>query len=849
MILNKFNILCCKTKSIPQLKLFTNLNINLLICIFERKPNSKNTMADTKFTTDEIDASELSFDDFKDIVIADYKLAFESRQASLLGRREVLTGKAKFGIFGDGKEIPQIAMAKAFKNGDWRSGYYRDQTFAFATGICTLKQFFAQLYANPDVTAEPASAGRQMNCHFATRSLNEDGSWKNLTEIKNSSSDIAPTGAQMARLVGLAYASKLFRKNPELDYLTNFSVKGNEVAFGTIGNASTSEGVFFEAINAAGVLQVPMAVSVWDDAYGISVPSKYQTTKEDISEILKGFQREEETNGYEIFKVKGWDYPALCETYQKAIAVCRAEHVPVLIHVTEVTQPQGHSTSGSHERYKDKKRLDWEKEYDCITQMRSWMLETGITTEEILIDIEEQAKKLVRETQKEAWNEFLDSIKQEQSEVINMINALSGDRADITKIAAQLGATPDALRKEVIAAARKAIRQTVNLPSQARNTLINWYQQQTTINTERYNSKLFTSGKESPFLVPTVVANFNEQSKMVDGRELLNACFDANFARDQRLVAFGEDLGSIGDVNQGFAGLQAKYSELRVTDCGIREMTIVGQGIGLAMRGLKPIAEIQYLDYLLYAINILSDDLASLSYRTKAGQKAPVIIRSRGHRLEGVWHSGSPMGMILSTLRGLHICVPRNMTQAAGIYNTLFRADEPALVIECLNGYRLKEKLPENVGEFTVALGKAEIIKHGTDITVVSYGSTLKIVEEAAEELAQMGISVEIIDPQTLLPFDTDKICAQSLAKTNKLLIVDEDVPGGASAYLLQQILETQEGYYLMDCQPKTLSAMAHRPPYGSDGDYFSKPSVDDVIETVYKMMSEAKPDKYPSIY
>lgn len=800
-------------------------------------------------TTTHIDASELSFDDFKVIVLNDYKIAYESRQASLLGRKEVLTGKAKFGIFGDGKEVPQIAMAKAFKKGDWRSGYYRDQTFAFATGISTIKEFFAQLYANPSVEADPSSAGRQMNCHFATRSLNDDGSWKDLTEIKNCSSDIAPTGGQMARLVGLAYASKLFRQNRELDYLKNFSVNGNEVAFGTIGNASTSEGVFFEAINAAGVLQVPMAVSVWDDGYGISVPAKYQTTKEDISEILKGFQREEGTNGYEIFKVKGWDYPALCETYQQAIDVCREEHVPVLIHVTEVTQPQGHSTSGSHERYKDKDRLAWEKEHDCILKMRNWMIESAIATAEELEELEETAKKFVKETQKEAWSEFLESIKQEQSEVINLINAVAGETTELAKIATQLASTSDAMRREIMSSARKALRLSVNKPSAERDALLKWYAKYSDINEEKYNSKLFTDGKESPFLVNTVAAEFTESSKMVDGRELLNACFDSNFARDQRLLAFGEDLGNIGDVNQGFAGLQEKFGDLRVTDTGIREMTIVGQGIGLAMRGLRPIAEVQYLDYLLFALNILSDDLASLSYRTKAGQKAPVIVRTRGHRLEGVWHSGSPIGMILGSLRGLHICVPRNMTQAAGMYNTLFRSDEPALIIECLNGYRLKEKLPENVGEFTIPLGKAEIVREGTDLTVVSYGSTLRIVEEAAEELALLGISIEIIDPQTLLPFDTDQLCKKSLQKTNKLLVVDEDVPGGGSAFILQQILEVQQGYYLLDAQPKTLTAKAHRPPYGSDGDYFSKPSVDDVIEAVYAMMNENNSAKYPAIF
>lgn len=806
-------------------------------------------MLNDKLTTNPIDASELSFDDFKKIVIDDYKIAFESRQASLLGRKEVLTGKAKFGIFGDGKELPQIAMAKAFKNGDWRSGYYRDQTFAFATGICTIKEFFAQLYANPSVEADPASAGRQMNCHFSTRSLHEDGSWKDLTAMKNSSSDIAPTGGQMARLVGLAYASKLYRQNPELEYLKNFSVNGNEVAFGTIGNASTSEGVFFEAVNAAGVLQIPMAMSVWDDAYGISVPAKYQTTKEDISEILKGFQRDDQNAGYEIYKVRGWDYPALCETYQQAVRVCRDEHVPVLIHVTEVTQPQGHSTSGSHERYKDKARLEWEREFDCIRQMRLWMIDSAIIEEAELSELEENAKVFVREAQKEAWNEFLSDIKTEKEEAIRLITGLSSGNAELDKITDKLAGTPDAQRKEVTSAVRKALRMTINQPGAAREALLQWYAKEKADNVERYNTKLFTDGAESPFAVEVKAAAYQENNKMIDGRELLNACFDANFARDPRLVAFGEDLGNIGDVNQGFAGLQAKYGELRITDTGIREMTIVGQGIGLALRGLRPIAEIQYLDYLLYALNILSDDLASLSYRTKAGQKAPVIIRTRGHRLEGVWHSGSPIGMILGSLRGLHLCVPRNMTQAAGMYNTLFRADEPALVIECLNGYRLKEMMPDNVGEFTVPLGKAEVIREGADITVVSYGSTLRVVEEAAEELQAMGISVEIIDPQTLLPFDTDHLCAASLQKTNKLLVVDEDVPGGGSAYILQQVLEVQQGYYHLDAQPQTLSARAHRPPYGSDGDYFTKPSVDDVVETVYQMMHGHQKTKYPAIF
>lgn len=797
--------------------------------------------------TNQFDVSELSFDDFKLIVKNDYKIAYESRQASLLGRKEVLTGKAKFGIFGDGKEVAQLAMAKAFKAGDWRSGYYRDQTFMFAAGMSTMIEFFAQLYANPDPGFDPASAGRQMNCHYATRSLNDDGSWKELSSLKNSSSDISTTGGQMARLIGLAQASKLFRNNPDLDYLKQFSLNGNEVAFGTIGNASTSEGVFFEAINAAGVLQVPMAISIWDDGYGISVPAQFQTTKEDISEILKGFQRDEKGQGYEIFKVRGWDYPGLCETYERAIQICREEHVPVMIHVTEMTQPQGHSSSGSHERYKEKDRLEWEKEYDCLLQMRKWMIESAIATDVEIDEIENTARLYVRECQKTSWNDFNRSIKKEAGELDELLAAIN--KPEVASLADSLRKLADMSRKDVISTARTVIRMLRKENSEGKKMLVDWYNQQIGANLERYNSKLYTESADSPLNVPVTGAIYDESAKAVDGREILNACFDANFSRDPRLVAFGEDVGAIGDVNQGFSGLQVKFGINRIFDTGIREMTIVGQGIGLAMRGLKPIAEIQYLDYLLFAINILSDDLATLSYRTKAGQKAPTIIRTRGHRLEGIWHSGSPLGMILNTLRGMHICVPRNMTQAAGMYNTLIRGDEPALVIECLNGYRLKEKMPVNVGEFTVPLGKAEILREGSDITIVSYGSTLRIVQEAAEELSRMGIEIEIVDPQTLLPFDTDKLCLQSLKKTNKLLVVDEDMPGAASAYILQQILEQQGGYYALDAQPRTLTAFSHRPPYGSDGDYFSKPSVDDTIEAVYGILNEADPVKFPALF
>jgi pyruvate/2-oxoglutarate/acetoin dehydrogenase E1 component/TPP-dependent pyruvate/acetoin dehydrogenase alpha subunit len=805
-----------------------------------------------QLTTNRFDSAELNFEDFKKIVINDYRIGFESRQAALLGRREVLTGKAKFGIFGDGKEVAQLAMAKAFKAGDWRAGYYRDQTFMFATGMSTMKEFFAQLYANPDIDKDPASGGRQMNCHYATRYLDADGNYTNQAETMNCSSDISTTGGHMPRLLGLAYASKLYRNNPELADLKQFSVNGNEVAFGTIGNGSTSEGLFMETFNAAGVLQVPMAISVWDDAYAISVPARLQTTKEDISEVLKGFQREDGTNGYEIFKVRGWDYVALCETYARAIEVCRTEQVPVLVHVTEMTQPQGHSTSGSHERYKSKERLAWEAEHDCLLQMRKWIISSAITTEQELDKIEAEAKVHVRECQREAWNELSDEIKAELEEAASLIDAVAQEAAaqdDVEDVATALRSCIDPGRKDIVSAIRKTLRLTIKQNFTAKQTLINWLNTNNKLNNERYNSKLFTNSAHSPLKVPVVPAHFDANARMIDGREVLNACFDANFGRDKTIVAFGEDVGNIGDVNQGFAGLQSKYGDLRITDTGIREATIIGQGVGLAMRGLRPIAEIQYLDYLLYAMTVLSDDLASLSYRTSGGQKAPVIVRTRGHRLEGIWHSGSPLGVILNSLRGLHICVPRDMTQAAGMYNTLLRGDEPALVIESLNGYRLKEKLPSNIGEFTVPLGKAEIIKEGTDITVISYGSTLRVVMEAVEELEKLGINIEVIDPQTLYPFDTDQLSLASLKKTNKLLVIDEDIPGGGSAYILQKVLEMQGGYYQLDAQPKTLCAKEHRPPYGSDGDYFSKPSVDDVIEAAYAMMSEANPGKYPSIY
>jgi len=786
-------------------------------------------------------AESLSFEDFKAVVKNDFRIANESRQASLLGRKEVLTGKAKFGIFGDGKEVAQIAMAKVFRDGDFRSGYYRDQTFMFAAGMSNVKEFFAQLYALPDVEAEPSSAGRSMNGHFGTRTLNEDGSWKKLTAMKNSSADISPTAGQMPRLVGLAQASKLYRNNPELSVFEDFSISGNEVAFGTIGNASSSEGHFFEAINAAGVLQIPMAISVWDDGYGISVHAKYQTTKENISEILKGFQRDEKGEGFEIFRVNGWDYPALCETYEKAIAICREKHIPVMIHVQELTQPQGHSTSGSHERYKSKERLEWEADFDCIKKMREWMISSSIATEEELDAIEQDAKKYVRACQKEVWEAFNNPIKQEIVEVSTLLENLASQSAyssEILNLVQQLKGTIDALRKDILVAVRKALRLTRNENSDAKRELTIWLNYYNTVNFDRYNSKLHSDTEFSPMNISEIKPIYTEDAKMMDGREIVQACFDAAFARDPRVVAFGEDVGKIGDVNQGFAGLQEKYGEIRISDTGIREATIVGQGIGLAMRGLRPIAEIQYLDYLLYGLQTLSDDLASLSYRTKAGQKAPLIIRTRGHRLEGVWHSGSPIGMMIHALRGVHVLVPRNMTQASGFYNTLLKSDEPAIVIECLNGYRLKEPMPENIGEFTLPLGIPEILTEGSDITLVTYGSCVRIAQEAIAELSTMGISVELIDVQSLLPFDIHHKIVDSLKKTNRILFFDEDVPGGATSYMMQQVLEVQNGYYYLDAAPRTLTAKAHRPAYGTDGDYFSKPSADDVVETILEMLA-----------
>lgn len=786
-------------------------------------------------------------------ILQDYRIAWESRHASLAGRKEVFMGKAKFGIFGDGKEVAQLAMAKFFQNGDFRSGYYRDQTFMFAIGELTLQQYFAQLYAHTDREAEPATAGRAMNGHFGTRLLDEEGNWKNLMEQKNSSSDISPTAGQMPRLVGLAYASKLYRQNPALSELSQFSVNGNEVAFGTIGNASTSEGMFFEAINAAGVLQIPMLVSVWDDGYGISVPTEYQTTKGSISEILAGFQRNGvEEQGYEIFKVKGWDYLALCETYEAAVKVCRDEHVPVLVHVEEVTQPQGHSTSGSHERYKSKERLDWEAENDCLLKMREWVLRVGVATAEELDQIENEAKEAVRVARTAAWSAFADSIKADHEAALHLMDNLAGASEHITEIATiteELRKTVTPIRSDAVRAVRKALRYVRDENNQAKRELAGWLEQSMGENADRFNSYLYSQSEESALLVEEVEAEFAEDAPLVDGREVLQACFDAMLSRDPRVFAIGEDVGRIGDVNQAFAGLQDKHGEIRVTDTGIRECTIIGQGIGAALRGLRPITEIQYLDYLLYAIQILSDDVACLQYRTKGGQKAPLIVRTRGHRLEGIWHSGSPIGMILNSIRGMHVLVPRDMTQAAGFYNTLLKADEPALVIECLNGYRLKERIPSNIGEFTVPLGKPEVLKQGTDITIVTYGSMCRIVMEAARQLEEFGISAEVIDVQSLLPFDLDHSITDSIRKTNRVLFADEDVPGGATAYMMQQVVDEQGAWRYLDSKPQCLSAHAHRPPYSSDGDYFSKPNPEDVFETVYEIMHEADPKAYPTIY
>jgi len=803
-------------------------------------------MSNTSKTT-----KDITFEDFKTEVLNDYTIAVTSRECSLLGRREVLTGKAKFGIFGDGKEVPQLAMAKAFKNGDFRSGYYRDQTFMMAIGALNIQQFFAGLYGHTDITEEPMSAGRQMGGHFATHSLNEDGSWKNLTQQKNSSADISPTAGQMPRLLGLAQASKIYREVKGID-TEKFSVNGDEIAWGTIGNASTSEGLFFETINAAGVLQVPMVMNVWDDEYGISVHAKHQTTKENISEILKGFQRDENNDGYEIFRVKGWDYPNLVDVYQRAAIVARKEHCPVLIHVNELTQPQGHSTSGSHERYKSKERLAWEIEYDCMSKMRQWMIENNIFTDEEAKVIENDIKKQVRKGKQAAWAAFVKPQKDEQTEAVSALRTAainSSNKAFIEKSANELEAIKEPIRKEILVATRKALRYLTAESSEGKTALINWIAAYKAKIQPKYSANLYSESNLRADNISAEAPQYADDAEMVDARLIMRDNFDAIFTKYPESLIFGEDAGHIGDVNQGLEGMQEKYGELRVSDTGIREATILGQGIGMAMRGLRPIAEIQYLDYILYSLQIMSDDLATLQYRTNGKQKAPVIIRTRGHRLEGIWHSGSQMGGLIHLLRGIHLLVPRNMTKAAGFYNTLLEGDEPAVVVECLNGYRLKEKMPANLGEFKTPIGVVETIKEGADITLVSYGSTLRIVEETAKELAQVGIDAEVIDIQSLLPFDINHDIVKSVQKTNRLLVIDEDVPGGASAYILQEIVEKQNAYKFLDSKPQTLAAKEHRPAYGTDGDYFSKPSAEDIFEKVYDMMNEANPNKYPSLF
>ncbi len=782
----------------------------------------------------------LSFDGFREEVLSDYEIACKSREVSLLGRKEVLTGKAKFGIFGDGKELAQIAMAKFFQPGDWRSGYYRDQTFMFASGLLSVKEFFAQLYADPSIENEPNSSGRQMVSHFATSNYDANGDWRNLSDSKNIAADMAPTAGQMPRSIGLALASKLFRESEVLQNFSTLSDHGNEICFTTIGDASTSEGHFWETINAAGVLQVPLAIFIWDDGYGISVPKKYQTTKGSISEALKGFQKKEGTNGLEIYKAKGWDYAGLCEVFENGLRKVRETHVPAVFHIQELTQPQGHSTSGSHERYKDEDRLAWEKEWDCLVKMKEWILSNSIAGEEDLQKIEVEAKASVREEKNMAWTNYLSPIREEVEKASELIQAMTVNDMDIytglQNIAKELSANKEALRRDVLHAISTAIQITEN--SGQNENLKNYYESLRIKNKELFNSNLFDASPKSAVKKVAIAPVFNDDT-MINGFEVLNKYFEELFTQNPKVVAFGEDVGHIGDVNQGFAGLQQKFGEERIFDCGIRELTIMGQGIGLALRGLRPIAEIQYLDYLLYGLQPLSDDVSTLQFRTNGKQACPLIVRTRGHRLEGIWHSGSPMGMIVNALRGMRICVPRNMVQAAGMYNTLLSSNDPGLVIECLNGYRLKEKLPSNLLEFSTPLGIPEILQEGDDVTIVSYGSTLRIIEEALGQPALKNTSCELIDVQTLLPFDIHHSIVESLKKTSRIIFIDEDVPGGATGYMFQQVMEVQGGYKLLDAAPKTLSGQAHRPAYGSDGDYFSKPNVESITEAILSLVKE----------
>ena len=790
-------------------------------------------------------------------ILSDYKLGHLSRQISLLGRREVLTGKAKFGIFGDGKEIAQIAMAKFYQDGDWRSGYYRDQTFMMAADLFSAEDFFAQLYGQTDVELNPGNGGRSFNNHFSTRSLNEDGTWKDLMKQKNSSADISPTAGQMPRWVGLAYASKLFRNNKDLHSFKELTNKGNEVAFGTIGDSSTSEGHFWESINAVGVLQVPAVMAVWDDGYGISVPKEYQTTKGSISEVLKGFERTKDKPGILIYKGKGWDYPGLIKLFKEGVEKARKEHVPVLFHIEEITQPQGHSTSGSHERYKSEERLKWEEEFDCLNKMRSWMLDEKIASEKELDELEKEAKDEAKAAKKAAWKKFTEPVKKERDKLIEIIDNRScmckrEGRDKVGEITDELKKIVTPIRKDNFSSAKKILRHVCldcNIREKLQKDLSAWLERNYADNHERYNTKLYNETDYSVLNVKEVKPKFSENSKLVAGREVLRDNFDKLFEKYPLLVTFGEDTGNIGGVNQTLENLQKKYGEVRITDTGIRETTILGQGIGLALRGMRPIAEIQYFDYLLYALQTLSDDLATTHYRTAGGQVAPVIIRTRGHRLEGIWHAGSPLSMVINSIRGVYIGVPRNMTQAAGMYNTLLEGQDPALVIEPLNGYRLKEKMPENLGEYKVPFGKPEILQEGKDVTLVTYGSCVRIAQDAVEQLKEFDISVELIDVQSLLPFDTEHRIAQSLKKTNRVVFFDEDVPGGATGFMLQKVMEEQDGYYYLDSEPRTVTAKDHRPAYTSDGDYFSNPNAEDVFEAIYAMMNESDPKKYPELY
>jgi len=786
-------------------------------------------------------------------VLEDYRLAYKSRQVSMIGRREVLSGKAKFGIFGDGKEITQIAMSKVFQKGDFRSGYYRDQTLIFALGEISIQELFAQLYAHTDERADPSTAGRSMIGHYNTRSLNPDGSWKNLMEIYNSSADVSPTGSQMPRLVGLAYASRLYREQDELKQFTQFSKNGNEIAFGTIGNASTSEGMFWEALNAIGVLKAPAIITIYDDEYGISVHNQHQMVKSNLSELLKGFQRLPGTHdGYDLYTVRGWDYPALIETYRQAANNARSGHIPAIIHVIEQTQPFGHSTSGSHERYKSKERLAWEEEFDCLKKLREWIIEQDIATSAELEQIEASGHREVEELRKKAWQAYLLPIQEESRQAANLINQLaatSSHAAEIRKISQHLVQNPNPLRRDIMIAIQDVLILTRDEPLSEKQAVIAWRNEQEYLIQERYGSHLYSESPLSALKVEPVKPVYSDTSPLVYGFEVLNACFDAALAREPRLYAFGEDVGKLGDVNQGFRGLQEKYGQLRVSDTGIRETTIIGQAIGMAQRGLRPIAEIQYLDYMLYALQIMSDDLATLLWRTKGGQKAPVIVRTRGHRLEGIWHSGSLMAGIIHLVRGMHVLVPRNMTQAAGFYNSLLLSDEPAVVVEVLNGYRLRERLPDNIGEFTVPLGVPEVIREGADITIVTYGACCRIALQAAERLSELHIDAEVVDVQSLLPFDVNGSILESLKKTSRILFVDEDVPGGTTAYMLQEVIEKQGGYYWLDSPPHTLPGAPHRPAYGSDGDYWTKPNSETIFRAVYEMMHEADPGSYPRIF